>query len=84
MSTDLEERTELNESTETVDPIFTHIIPGTPDKTANEVLMEAMINGTVVVALCGYAWVPHRDPMNYPVCPQCIEIVQFDSQFPKQ
>ena len=37
-------------------------------------LMEAMINGTPVVALCGKVWVPSRDPERFPVCPECKEI----------
>ena len=37
-------------------------------------LMEAMVNGTPVVALCGKVWVPSRDPQKYPVCPECKEI----------
>ena len=37
-------------------------------------LMDAMVNGTPVVALCGKVWVPSRDPKKYPVCPECKEI----------
>lgn len=37
-------------------------------------LMEAMINGTPVVALCGKVWVPSRDPEKFPVCPECQAI----------
>lgn len=37
-------------------------------------LMEAMVNGTPVIALCGKVWVPSRDPQKYPVCPECKEI----------
>ncbi len=37
-------------------------------------LMDAMVNGTPVVALCGKVWVPSRDPQRYPVCPECKEI----------
>jgi hypothetical protein len=37
-------------------------------------LMEAMVNGTPVIALCGKVWVPSRDPEKYPVCPECKEI----------
>jgi hypothetical protein len=36
--------------------------------------MDAMVNGTPVVALCGKVWVPSRDPKKYPVCPECKEI----------
>ena len=37
-------------------------------------LMDAMVNGTPVVALCGKVWIPSRDPQKYPVCPECKEI----------
>ena len=46
---------------------FSHYVP--KDK-----LMEAMVNGTPVIALCGKVWVPSRDPEKYPVCPECKEI----------
>lgn len=48
---------------------FSHYVP--KDK-----LMEAMVNGTPVVALCGKVWVPSRDPQKFPVCPDCKEIWQ--------
>jgi hypothetical protein len=34
-------------------------------------IMEAMVTGTPVVALCGKVWVPSRDPQKFPVCPEC-------------
>jgi len=37
-------------------------------------IMEAMINGTPVRALCGKVWVPSRDPSRFPICPECKEI----------
>jgi hypothetical protein len=40
-------------------------------------IMEAMVNGTPVRALCGKVWVPSRDPQRFPVCPECKEI--YDS-----
>jgi hypothetical protein len=46
---------------------FSHYVP--KDK-----LMEAMINGTPVIALCGKVWVPTRDPEKFPVCPDCKDI----------
>jgi hypothetical protein len=46
---------------------FSHYVP--KDK-----LVDAMVNGTPVVALCGKVWVPSRDPEKYPVCPECKEI----------
>jgi hypothetical protein len=37
-------------------------------------IMEAMVTGTPIVALCGKVWVPTRDPSRFPVCPTCKEI----------
>ena len=37
-------------------------------------VVEGMVNGTTVRALCGKIWVPGRNPGRYPVCPTCEEI----------
>lgn len=37
-------------------------------------VMQALVEGTPIMALCGKIWVPHRDPSRYPVCPTCEEI----------
>lgn len=44
-------------------------------------IMEAMVNGTPVRALCGKVWVPSRDPSRFPVCPTCKEIYENDDLF---
>ena len=44
-------------------------------------IMEAMVNGTPVRALCGKVWVPSRDPSRFPVCPECKEIFENDELF---
>jgi hypothetical protein len=41
-------------------------------------IMEAMVNGTPVRALCGKVWVPSRDPQRFPICPECKEIYESD------
>lgn len=41
---------------------------------AKNKLMDAMVNGTPVVALCGKVWIPSRDPQKFPVCPECKEL----------
>ena len=41
-------------------------------------IMDAMVNGTPVRALCGKVWVPSRDPKRFPVCPECKEIYESD------
>jgi hypothetical protein len=46
---------------------FSHYVP--KDK-----LMDAMVNGTPVIALCGKVWIPSRDPQRFPVCPECKDI----------
>jgi hypothetical protein len=47
---------------------FSHFVP-------KEKLTEAMVMGTPVIALCGKVWVPSRAPEQYPVCPECKEIL---------
>ena len=39
-------------------------------------VVEGMVVGTPVKALCGKVWVPGRDPRRYPVCPTCKEIAE--------
>jgi hypothetical protein len=46
---------------------FSHYVP-------RDKLMQAMVDGTPVRALCGKLWVPSRDPERFPVCPECKEI----------
>lgn len=37
-------------------------------------VVESMVTGTPVRALCGKVWVPSRDPKKYAICPTCKEI----------
>lgn len=37
-------------------------------------LVESMIYGAEVTALCGWKFVPLRDPEAFPVCPRCRSI----------
>ena len=39
-------------------------------------ILEAMVTGTPIRALCGKVWVPSRDPNRFPVCPECKEIFE--------
>jgi len=39
-------------------------------------VVEGMVNGTAVKALCGKIWVPGRNPKKYPLCPTCKEIAE--------
>lgn len=43
---------------------------------AGTTVVEGIVNGTAVRALCGKVWVPGRDPKRYPLCPTCREIAE--------
>jgi hypothetical protein len=43
---------------------------------AGPTVVEGMVNGTAVQALCGKIWVPGRNPKKYPLCPTCKEIAE--------
>lgn len=43
-------------------------------------VMDARINGTPVMAMCGYTWVPQKDPLALPVCGTCLDIYRDDPQ----
>lgn len=46
---------------------FSHYAP-------KDQIMQAMVEGTPVRALCGKLWVPSRDPQRFPVCPLCKDL----------
>lgn len=39
-------------------------------------VVEGIVNGTPVKALCGKVWIPGRDPKRFPLCPTCKEIAE--------
>lgn len=61
---------------------FTHVVLEgfTPNDgefvSVNNSVVEGMVNGTAVRALCGKVWVPGRDPQRYPVCPTCRQLAE--------
>ena len=74
--TDLETREDVTVRPTTGDgdhERFAHIV-WAPGGNPGAVIMEAMVTGTPVRALCGKVWVPSRDPKRYPVCPGCKEV----------
>ena len=54
-----------------------HIVKSDPGVTAAAVVLEARINGTPVEALCGYQWIPSKDPQKLPICPKCKEVYEM-------
>lgn len=39
---------------------------------ANDIT-TAIVEGREVTALCGYRWIPYREPKGRPVCESCVE-----------
>lgn len=68
---------ELDETTETGEPTVAHIVRTTPGESATAKVLEARINGTPLEALCGYVWVPARDPKQLPLCERCKEVYEL-------
>lgn len=55
---------------------YTHIVKRPPDKVSAEAwVTEARVYFLEVEALCGYRWVPQRDPEKHPMCPACSNIL---------
>lgn len=46
----------------------------TPDMSAQDIVDVARATGQQVVALCGYRWVPKRNPEKYDVCQVCMDL----------
>lgn len=83
MGVDLQEAidTSTEPTTSSEEPIFTHIVRTERGESAEAKVLASMVEGVPVVALCGYTWVPSRDPKKYPACPKCVEVYGFDRQF---
>jgi hypothetical protein len=65
---------DVEEVTETGEPIVAHIVKVGRGESAAAKVLEARINGTPLEALCGHVWVPSRDPRQLPVCQACKEV----------
>lgn len=62
-------------------PEASHIVmvpPGENDESPQAYVFRARIEGFPITALCGYTWVPHRDPQALPVCATCKGIFEND------
>jgi len=78
MSLQLDERTELDTTLATEEPRHAHIVyRGDDPRPARAIVLEALVLGTPLTALCGYTWVPSRDPSKLSVCPKCLEMAEF-------
>jgi hypothetical protein len=78
---DLAPREITDETTETGEPTAAHIVKVQPGENAAAVVLEARVMGTPVEALCGFVWVPSRDPKQLPVCEKCKSIYSMYKAF---
>ena len=72
---------DTEEVTETDEPTAAHIVKVGPGKSAAAVVLEARVMGTPVEALCGFVWVPSRDPRQLPICEKCKSIYALYREF---
>ena len=71
----------LDDLTETGEPTRAHIVKVGPGENAAAKILEARVMGTPVEALCGYVWVPSRDPKQLPVCEECKNVYEMYRAF---
>jgi hypothetical protein len=74
MITSVELDQQIDSTSETSDPIQAHIVEGNDRMPATGLILEAMVNGTPLTALCGHVWVPSRNPDNHSMCEKCMEL----------
>jgi hypothetical protein len=72
---------DTDELTQTGEPVVAHIVKTDPGENAAAKVLEARIAGTPIEALCGYVWVPSRDPRQLPLCEQCKSIYEMYKAF---
>lgn len=83
MSTTILERPDAGVITTTHDETqqgnseMAHIVKTKPGESAVAKVTEARIYGYPVEALCGYTWVPSKDPKKLPLCSTCEEIYEL-------
>lgn len=77
----VEIRPDVDTDPDTEPPQHAHIVKVGPGESAAAKVMEARIYGTPIEALCGYVWVPSRDPQQLPVCQECASIYDMYKAF---
>lgn len=71
----------LDQVPETAEPDRAHIVKVGPGENAAAKILEARVMGTPVEALCGFVWVPSRDPKQLPVCEECKNVYDMYRAF---
>jgi hypothetical protein len=52
-----------------------------PGENGAAIVLEARIMGTPIEALCGFVWVPSKDPKQLPVCQKCKDVYEMYKSF---
>lgn len=63
-----------NHMTHIVRPYDNQQVSGWATMTAQDIVDMARMLGLEIVALCGYRFIPVRNPENYDACQQCVII----------
>lgn len=58
-----------------------HIVKVRGNESALAKVLDARINGVLLEALCGFKWIPSKNPENLPVCEACKEIYEAYKSF---
>ena len=77
----IETRPDVDATPDTEQPHHAHIVKVKPGESAAAKVMEARIYGTQLEALCGYVWIPSRDPKQLPMCQECKSIYDMYRSF---
>ena len=72
---------DTDQETETDEPTSAHIVKARPGENGAAIVLEARIMGTPVEALCGFVWVPSKDPKQLPVCQKCKDVYEMYKSF---
>ncbi len=78
---DVDVDVDIDEVTETGEPTRAHIVKVGPGENAAAKILEARVTGTPIEALCGYVWVPSRDPKRLPMCEECKNVYEMYRAF---
>ena len=81
MTAPVKTRPDTDATPETESPKNAHIVKVEPGQSAVAKVMEARIYGIPIEALCGYVWVPSRDPKTLPMCEECKSIYELYRSF---
>lgn len=73
MTADTVTREDVQIHTGTSAARMAHVIDQRP--ASGQDTTTAYVEGSELVALCGYRWVPGHSPAGLPVCPECQRII---------